>query len=171
MSVTHSFRCCGSDSQSAAPQVPHVRRRLPVQSQGFIPEDTPWILRSRRCVFASAFDVLFLSQSRFNFGDSPRHKDPPECTPKGRPSSLSCKRCMLQGRTCCASRLSICFCTITDVQKAAKKTTLPGTGAARHSYTKALHYVQIFYESMRSGKLDRQRLAWCARDDVTLRIT
>ena len=50
-----------------------------------------------------------------------------------------------------------------DVQKAAGRTSMPSTGGARHSYTQALHYVQIFYESMRSGRLDRQRLAWCRR--------
>lgn len=48
-----------------------------------------------------------------------------------------------------------------DVGRAAGKTSMPNVSGARHSYTKALHFVQIFYESMRSGKLDRQRLAWC----------
>jgi len=47
-----------------------------------------------------------------------------------------------------------------DVGRAAGKTSMPNVSGARHSYTKALHFVQIFYESMRSGKLDRQRLAW-----------
>lgn len=49
-----------------------------------------------------------------------------------------------------------------DVQKAARRTSRPGVNSARHSYTKALHYTQIFFESMRSGFLSRQRLAWCA---------
>lgn len=47
-----------------------------------------------------------------------------------------------------------------DVQKAAQKTSLPGVDSAPYSYTKALHYAQIFFESMRSGSLPRQRLAW-----------
>ena len=48
------------------------------------------------------------------------------------------------------------------VAAAAAKTTLPAVGSAKYDYTEGLHKTLIFFESMRSGVLDRQRLAWCA---------
>mmetsp|Transcript_6836 Transcript_6836/g.19716 ORF Transcript_6836/g.19716 Transcript_6836/m.19716 type:complete len:804 (+) Transcript_6836:5446-7857(+) len=46
------------------------------------------------------------------------------------------------------------------VAAAAAKTTLPAVGSAKYDYTEGLHKTLIFFESMRSGVLDRQRLAW-----------
>ena len=45
---------------------------------------------------------------------------------------------------------------------AAADSSLPDPTAAKHNYAEALHKTLIFFESMRSGVLDRQRLAWCA---------
>ncbi len=50
--------------------------------------------------------------------------------------------------------------TNTGVTTAAAKTSLPAVGSAKYSYTEGLHKTLIFFESMRSGVLDRQRLAW-----------
>ena len=46
------------------------------------------------------------------------------------------------------------------MKAAAADTSLPAAGSAMYSYTEGLHKTLIFFESMRSGKLDRQRLAW-----------
>lgn len=54
-----------------------------------------------------------------------------------------------------------------DVKAAAQKMSLPSKSDAHYSYTEALHKSLIFFESMRSGKLDRQRLAW--RSDSCLK--
>jgi hypothetical protein len=55
----------------------------------------------------------------------------------------------------------------TNVAGAANNQNMPSTSAARYSYTKAIHLSLIFFESMRSGKLNRQRLAW--RSDSCLK--
>jgi hypothetical protein len=47
-----------------------------------------------------------------------------------------------------------------SVRAAAGNSRFPSTKAARYSYTRAVHLGLIFFESMRSGTLDRQRLAW-----------
>jgi hypothetical protein len=49
---------------------------------------------------------------------------------------------------------------LAGVKAAAADTSLPAAGSATYSYTEGLHKTLIFFESMRSGKLDRQRLAW-----------
>lgn len=46
------------------------------------------------------------------------------------------------------------------VAAAAADTSLPAAGSAKYDYTEGLHKTLIFFESMRSGALDRQRLAW-----------
>ena len=51
---------------------------------------------------------------------------------------------------------------LAGVKAAAADTSLPAAGSATYSYTEGLHKTLIFFESMRSGKLDRQRLAWYA---------
>jgi len=38
---------------------------------------------------------------------------------------------------------------------------MPDPTAAKYDYAEGLHKTLIFFESMRSGVLDRQRLAWC----------
>ena len=43
---------------------------------------------------------------------------------------------------------------------AATDSTLPDPTAAKYNYAEGLHKTLIFFESMRSGVLDRQRLAW-----------
>jgi hypothetical protein len=48
------------------------------------------------------------------------------------------------------------------VAAAAGNGRFPSVKGARYSYTRAVHLGLIFFESMRSGTLDRQRLAWCA---------
>lgn len=47
-----------------------------------------------------------------------------------------------------------------DVASAAANTALPPKTSATYDYSEALHKTLIFFESMRSGVLDRQRLAW-----------
>lgn len=49
-----------------------------------------------------------------------------------------------------------------DVASAAANTALPPKTSATYDYSEALHKTLIFFESMRSGVLDRQRLAWWA---------
>ena len=39
---------------------------------------------------------------------------------------------------------------------------MPDPTAAKYDYAEGLHKTLIFFESMRSGVLDRQRLAWWA---------
>lgn len=51
---------------------------------------------------------------------------------------------------------------LTGVQAAAAKTSYPAPRSARYSYTNALHKTLLFTETMRSGKLPRYRVAWCA---------
>ena len=51
--------------------------------------------------------------------------------------------------------------TSAGVSAAARNGKFPSVKAARYSYTRAVHLGLIFFESMRSGTLDRQRLAWC----------
>lgn len=51
---------------------------------------------------------------------------------------------------------------LAGVAAAAGNGRFPSVKGARYSYTRAVHLGLIFFESMRSGTLDRQRLAWCA---------
>ena len=48
----------------------------------------------------------------------------------------------------------------TGAKAAASDSTLPDPTAAKYNYAEGLHKTLIFFESMRSGILDRQRLAW-----------
>jgi Glycosyl hydrolase family 9 len=63
-----------------------------------------------------------------------------------------------QGLQCCHAMGQ----TLAGVKAAAADTSLPAASSATYSYTEGLHKTLIFFESMRSGKLDRQRLAWYA---------
>jgi hypothetical protein len=48
----------------------------------------------------------------------------------------------------------------TGAKAAATDSTMPAATSAPYNYAEGLHYTLIFFESMRSGILDRQRLAW-----------
>ena len=51
---------------------------------------------------------------------------------------------------------------MTGVQAAAAKSSYPAVSSSNYSYTNALHKTLLFIETMRSGKLPRYRVAWCA---------
>ena len=71
---------------------------------------------------------------------------------------LPLQRQFVAGLECCSP---VIHC-LAGVKAAAADTSLPAAGSATYSYTEGLHKTLIFFESMRSGKLDRQRLAWYA---------
>ena len=49
---------------------------------------------------------------------------------------------------------------VAGAKAAASDSTMPDPTAAKYDYAEGLHKTLIFFESMRSGVLDRQRLAW-----------
>ena len=49
----------------------------------------------------------------------------------------------------------------TGLSAATGNTALPSPSAPPFNYAEALHKALLFYEEMKSGTLDRQRLAWC----------
>ena len=67
-----------------------------------------------------------------------------------------------QPQVCSPALLTAGVAECAGVAAAAGNGKFPSVKAARYSYTRAVHLGLIFFESMRSGKLDRQRLAWCA---------